>query len=121
VQVEFTYPFSGFFSPVDNLPVLNTVNAGQIIPVRFNLGGDQGLDIFAAGYPKVQQIACDGSAPSDVVEETVAAGNSGLQYDPATQIYTYVWKTQRSWAGTCRQLILRLADGTDHVANFQFK
>ena len=31
-----------------------------------------------------------GSSP---IEETVAAGNRGLQYDPATQTYTYVWKT----------------------------
>ncbi|HEX9387606.1 MAG TPA: PxKF domain-containing protein, partial [Anaerolineales bacterium] len=121
VQVQFTYPFSGFFSPVDNLPVLNTIKAGQAIPVRFSLGGDQGLDIFAVGYPKVQQIACDGSAPGDAIEETVTSGISGLQYDPATDTYTYVWKTQKSWAGTCRQLIVRLGDGTDHVANFQFK
>jgi extracellular elastinolytic metalloproteinase len=32
-----------------------------------------------------------------------------------------VWKTQKAWAGTCRQLIIRLDDGTDHIANFKFK
>jgi hypothetical protein len=53
--------------------------------------------------------------------EQTASGLVGLQYDPAISTYTYVWKTQESWAGTCRQLIGRLTDGTDHVANFQFK
>lgn len=118
---QVIYNFAGFFSPVDNLPTINTVKAGQAIPVKFSLGGDQGLAIFAVGYPKVQQIACEGGAPSDAIEETVSSGGSGLQYDPATQIYTYVWKTQKAWAGTCRQLIVKLDNGTEHVANFQFK
>ena len=121
VTYNVTYNFSGFFQPVDNLPVLNVVNAGSGVPVKFSLGGDMGLNILAVGYPKIQQIACDGGAPSDVIEETVTSGNSGLQYDSFTHVYTYVWKTQKSWAGTCRQLIVRLADGTDHIASFKFK
>ena len=52
---------------------------------------------------------------------TATAGNSGLTYDSATQTYTYVWKTEKSWAGTCRQLIVRLIDGTEHTAGFMFK
>jgi hypothetical protein len=45
------YAFDGFYRPVDNPPVVNTVKAGQGIPVKFSLGGDFGLDIFEAGYP----------------------------------------------------------------------
>jgi hypothetical protein len=55
------------------------------------------------------------------VQETVAAGGSSLNYDAATDQYVYVWKTDASWAGTCRQLVVRLNDGTEHRANFQFK
>ncbi|MCE7985035.1 MAG: hypothetical protein DYG89_28000 [Caldilinea sp. CFX5] len=29
-------------------------------------------------------------------------------------------QTNKAWAGTCRQLIVRLVDGTDHSALFQF-
>ena len=47
------YDFSGFLGPVDNLPTANVVKAGQTIPVKFSLDGDQGLAILAAGYPKV--------------------------------------------------------------------
>ena len=115
------YEFSGFFAPVDNLPTFNSVKAGQAIPVKFSLGGDQGLDIFATGYPKSQVITCASNATVDGIENTVNAGGSSLSYDPVTDQYTYVWKTNKAWAGTCRQLVVQLADGTFHRANFQFK
>ena len=115
-----SYTFTGFFQPVDNLPVLNTVKAGQAIPVKFSLNGDQGLDIFAAGYPKSEAIACDSNAQVDGIEETVTAGSSSLSYDPLTDTYTYVWKTEKAWANSCRQLVVKLQDGTYHRANFKF-
>ena len=124
VTVNYTvaYPLTGFLPPVDSWPTVNTVNAGAGIPVKFSLGGDFGLNIFANGYPKVQTVTCgsSGSGSSAPIEETVTAGNSSLQYDATTQIYTYIWKTDKAWAGTCRQLIIRLVDGVDHIALFQF-
>lgn len=115
------YTFAGFFQPVDNLPTLNLVNAGQAIPVKFSLSGDQGLNIFEAGYPKSQLITCDSTDTVDGIEETVTAGSSSLSYDASTDTYTYAWKTSKAWAGTCRQLVLKLNDGTFHRANFSFK
>jgi len=115
------YSFSGFFRPVDNPPVLNSVKAGSGVPVKFSLGGDEGLDIFATGYPSSQKINCDTSAPLDIIEETVTAGSSSLSYDPIADQYVYVWKTDKAWANTCRQLVAKLNDGTEHVANFKFK
>lgn len=115
------YDFAGFFSPVDNLPTLNLAKAGSAIPIKFSLGGDQGLDIFATGYPKSQPIVCDNSASVDGIEETMTAGSSSLAYDPVADLYTYVWKTLKGWAGTCRQLVLKLDDESFHRANFQFK
>ena len=50
----------------------------------------------------------------------MSAGNSGLSYDASTDTYTYVWKTDRAWAGSCRQLAIRLADYSTHYANFKF-
>jgi len=115
------YNFSGFFQPVDNLPTLNLVNAGHAIPVKFSLGGNYGLNIFAAGYPKSEQIVCNSNVLVDGIEQTVNAGSSSLSYDPASDQYNYVWKTEQSWAGTCRQLVVKLNDGTYHRANFKFK
>jgi len=116
-----TYNFTGFFQPVDNLPVVNIVKAGRAIPVKFSLDGDQGLNILEAGYPKSQQVDCDSTATFDSLEETVTAGYSSLSYDPSVDTYTYVWKTAKSWSRTCRQLVVKLNDGTSHLANFQFK
>jgi YVTN family beta-propeller protein len=118
---DVVYSFSGFFRPVDNTPTLNLTKAGSAIPVKFSLSGNQGLSILAAGYPKSQNINCDTSTPLDAIEETVTAGSSSLSYDPIADQYVYVWKTEKAWAGTCRQLIVRLNDGIDHVANFKFK
>ena len=115
-----SYNFTGFFSPVDNAPTLNQVTAGRSIPIKFSLNGNQGLDIFLSGYPRSQQITCDAGVPVDGIEETTTA-NSGLTYDPASNQYTYVWKTQKSWAGTCRRFFLGLKDGSTHVADFKFR
>ena len=35
--------------------------------------------------------------------------------------YVYVWKTDKAWSGTCRQLVVKLSDNTEHRANFRFK
>jgi uncharacterized repeat protein (TIGR01451 family) len=115
------YNFTGFFSPIDNPPFLNEMKAGQAAPVKFSLGGNQGLNIFAAGSPSSVQISCSTSAPIATVEETETAGGSSLTYDPATDKYKYVWKTETSWKNTCRQLTVTLRDGTVHVAIFKFK
>jgi hypothetical protein len=115
------FPFEGFFAPVDNLPVVNVVNAGSAIPLKFSLGGDQGLDIFATGHPVSSQVACNSNDPGDPIEETVTAGGSSLSYEAASDRYIYVWKTQKAWKGTCRILNVRLKDGSDHFAKFRFK
>jgi hypothetical protein len=105
---------------VDNVPTLNSVNAGQAIPVKFSLGSDQGLDIFEAGYPRSEQIVCNSGALVDGIETTVNAGSSSLSYSAGNDQYTYVWTTEKSWTG-CRQLVVKLFDGTIQRANFQFK
>jgi hypothetical protein len=120
-QPKPIFNFSGFFQPVDNLPTLNLVKAGQGIPVKFSLNGDQGLNIFAVGHPISQEIDCDSTAAVDGIEATLTAGSSSLSYNPSTDTYTYVWKTDKAWANTCRQLVVKLNDGTYHRANFKFK
>lgn len=120
VSYHVSYNFAGFFRPIDNLPSWNSVKAGSAVPVKFNLSGDQGLDIFQANYPASQKIYCDSNAPIDPVEETSTAGSSGLSYNATIDQYNYVWKTDKAWAGSCRQLQVQLKDGTYHNASFKF-
>jgi Tol biopolymer transport system component len=140
-EVTVVYDFQGFFRPVDNPGpgpdyVVNQIKAGSAIPVKFGLGGNQGTtvpEIFAESpnsttdnphyYPVSRQVPTDPGASTDAVEETVNAGSSGLSYDPLTDQYTYVWKTDKSWGangGQDRELILKLMDGTEHTARFRF-
>jgi uncharacterized repeat protein (TIGR01451 family) len=118
-NVHVRYNFTGFFSPVSNPPTLNAVNAGRAVPVKFSLSGDKGLNIFAANNPYSVSLGCDTNDPGVDVAETLNAGGSSLSF--SGDQYIYVWKTQSSWAGTCRQLIITLNDGTVHTANFKFK
>lgn len=119
-SVSVRYNFSGFLKPVDPLPIVNVAKAGSAIPVKFSLSGNKGMAIFAAGFPASQPLACGSGTPADLQAVPMLSA-SGLSYTASNDTYTYVWKTDKVWAGTCRQLLLKLSDGTTHVAHFQFK
>jgi hypothetical protein len=112
------FGFNGFQAPVDNPPILNTVKASQGVPVMFQLSGNLGLDVLF-GTPTANQFTCDLGAGTDAVEATTTGG-SGLQYDPATNTYTYVWKTQKTWVNQCRSFELTFDDGAYRNARFEF-
>ncbi len=120
VRVLVLYGFSGFLQPVDNLPTINVTKAGSAIPVKWSLDGYHGMDVFASGYPVSRSIPCDAAQNADAIEQTVTAGASSLNYDSAAGQYIYVWKTEKAWAGSCRQLVIELKDGSFHRANFRF-
>jgi hypothetical protein len=117
-QYEVVWAFDGFFPPVDNLPVLNIVAAGQAVPVKFSLGGDFGLGILAAGSPSSAKVECSDTEIPDDIENTTTS-SSGLSFGGG--LYTYVWKTDKSWRSQCRRFTLKLIDGTTHVADFKLK
>ena len=99
------YDFAGFFRPVSMTDV-NALNAGRAVPIKFSLGGDQGMDVIEAGYPRSVQVPCDSLADAESVEPTSTPGASGLTYDAVSGQYQYVWKTDGTWAGQCRQFVL---------------
>lgn len=113
------YPFTGFLRPLESAS-LNVVKAASGVPIKFGLGGNRGLQIFPAGYPLSRSIACEGTLASETGTETVTAGKSGLSYDASANQYTYAWQTDKGWAGTCRELVMRLIDGTEHKLRFKF-
>jgi hypothetical protein len=138
--VKSGYAFTGFFKPIANLPKVNKVKAGSLIPVFFGLGGNFGSNVFASGYPQSQAIACSGSAQTVEadVDEVETPGSRAVQfavggaggtgwllnyYNVFTRQseYLFIWKTDRTWAGMCRQLIVQFNDGSAlQVANFKF-
>jgi hypothetical protein len=121
VALKSSYSFGGFVAPVNAPPIVNTLKASAGVPVKFSLGGNQGLNIFVGGYPASQMVSCRPDASTDEIEQTVDADHSSLRFDASTNTYTYVWKTAPAWTGQCRRLILRFADGIEHTALFRFR
>lgn len=112
------FDFSGFFAPLVNPPAELEWTAGDGVPVSFGLAGDQGLAVLAPGYPKSVEITC-GTSPAETGGEATSSPR-GLSYNAARERYRYVWTTRPAWAGTCRQLVVQLIDGTYHRANLRF-
>ena len=107
--------------PIDPFPAVNAANAGSAIPVKFSLSGFKGMNVLAEGYPASSPVPCGDTEPGTTIEETQSPGNTLLTYDPETDQYLYVWKTSKDWRRTCRILILRLADGSEHYASMMFR
>jgi hypothetical protein len=116
--VNVIWAFDGFGPPLDSSGGASAANAGSNIPVKFSLDGNQGLAIFKAGYPASAAYQCGTTPPTDASEP--AASTDSLNYVKGADQYTFAWKTDKSWAGTCRVLILVLSDGTVHSVTVQF-
>lgn len=118
------YNFAGFFSPVDNPPVLNTAKAGSTIPVKWRLSDSAGAPVTTLDSVIALlngATTCD-AGPSDAIEEVAAAtGGSALRYDAVTNQFIYNWKTEKTWKGTCRLLRVSLADGSHYDAKFKMQ
>jgi hypothetical protein len=117
ITVSGAMNFSGFYAPIRNMPYVNNVMAGSSLPVKFSLGSYRGLNVLQGGAPTSVPVACNTSAPSNIVRPGIAS-STGLKAVGSS--YTYVWKTSPSWGGTCRRLIVTLVDGSTHEAVFRF-
>jgi hypothetical protein len=113
------YGFDGFEPPVGDRPAENAANAGSTVPVKFSLGEDAGDDPFAAGFPKSEEVDCGSSADAAGADPVSSPGASGLKHDGAG--YRLNWKTQKEWAGTCRQLVLRFDDEASSTVRADFR
>jgi hypothetical protein len=118
VQMSVNYRFAGFFKPVKNLPAMNVVRAGRAIPIKFSLGRYEGLQVIRPATPAVSTVACTIQSETMTDEDDDSENSSGLRAEG--EKYTYVWKTSPTWVGTCRKLVITLADGTSHAALFKF-
>ncbi len=96
-----------------------TDEAGRTIPVKFAVTGAGGGPLVA----RVQSagVACQGAGP-------LASDDPSLQPADVTVADTgrdghgmLLWRTSGGFAGSCRQLLLQLADGSVHRVTFEFK
>ena len=113
------YDFGGFGPPVDAMPDLNRVKAGQAVPMKFMLNDDYGIDIIAPGYPMSREIDCGDLSVIGDAEFAPSDDDVGLTYEDGQ--YKWVWKTSKAYGSSCRQFVIQLTDGGMHYANFRFK
>ena len=111
---DVVYDFDGFGSPLSPMPAFASFKAGDIVPAKFSLHGSFGPAAVAAVSSAA--IPCG----SDSVSGDSSPANGTLAYAAGPDRYTFGWATERAWAGSCRQLVIRLADLTVHRANVRF-
>jgi extracellular elastinolytic metalloproteinase len=121
---------AGFLAPVGRPGGPMTVReAGSAIPLRFQATPGLGAAVLASNSPFSRRVDCDTKqvpslnppniTPREYPIPTETPGNSGLSSNPKG-VYHYNWKTEESWAGTCREVVLTRTDGIQHRAYFQF-
>jgi hypothetical protein len=108
------YSFTGFDSPVSAGGSIDTAKAGESLPLKFSLRGNQGLGVVTR--TTWQPVSCaDWTALGDST-----AGLSKLSYSASSDRYLDVVVTDSSWKGSCRTVDLELADGTHHAVHVRF-
>jgi Tol biopolymer transport system component len=115
-RYRVVYAFSGFFAPLRPFPELASLEAGETVPVKFSLAGDQGLGILASGSPTWRPVDCASGTP---LGDASGAGHT-LAYLTGSDRYHLHVESDAGWRGTCRRLAVRLADGTTHFADVRF-
>ena len=115
------YRFTGFFGLATE-PVLNLGNAGRAIPVTWTMQDGSGAYVGDSADPWAHvtgltwyQVQCPGGSPATNPAPSNDAGSSELRYDDALEQYQYNWKTEASWAGTCRRFLVTTDDGAVHT------
>jgi hypothetical protein len=103
------------------MDAVNVMDAGRTVPIKWRLTSATGPVTTAASVVSLvsRAVTCQSGVPQDAVEETTTS-QSGLRYDGDGE-WHYNWATSKSWKGTCRSLVLTLADGSSRSAQFRFR
>jgi hypothetical protein len=106
--------FGEFHAPVEGPPAINAVNAGSTVPLKFTLAGGT--------VPRIdsQPVNCTTLVPTGAAPAALdSPGSTGLSRNGDE--YHVNWKSDSSWAGTCRRVTLRIPAASDVVAYFRFE
>jgi hypothetical protein len=112
------FVFGGFQPPVNGTGA-NTVNSGQAVPLKFTVRDANGAPVTNLASVTVTAVSapCDlGTTPSLPAEQSA---NHGL-LNHGGGSYSWIWKTPKSYARSCKTLRLDLGDGVLRTASFRF-
>jgi hypothetical protein len=100
---------------------VNRWKAGQPVPIRFSLHGFRGARPEADGFPR--STRCGGGDSEQAARAGARAAKTQqpvFKYDKKDDEYRMLWRTRPKWKDSCREFVLRLDDGSVHMARFQF-
>lgn len=114
------YTLKGFDNPVKEYPTANNSQAGQVLPVKFEVGGAAtgDLNILASGQPISQQVNCTTKTTIGSAETALSSDNQGLR--ATGKKYSFEWRTNKSWKNSCRVFSLKFKDNSIQKALFMF-
>ena len=115
-----SWHFAGFAQPVDVGGVLNVVNSGQAVPLKWRLTAASGTPVtnLTTATVTTQLLTCASGAQTDQIEEVVADASALKNLGNGN--YQLNWKTPKTYANSCRTLALDIGDGVQHKALFKF-
>ncbi len=102
--------FGGFRPPVYDAPIINDVNAGSTVPLKFAVAGVPSVLIDS------QEVDCSTLEPTGAAPVPVASP----AFPKKGSDYHVNWKTSGAWEGTCRRLTVRIPAASDAHAFFNF-
>ena len=105
------YPWGGWQLPA-SAGSGRTLQPGRAVPIGFTVPGAGPNTVTGV---TVAEVSCsEGTAgPESPADGAVKAGDAGS--------FQLVWKTSKAFAGGCRQLSVRLDDGSAHTLVFDFR
>ncbi|WP_236089494.1 family 78 glycoside hydrolase catalytic domain [Antribacter soli] len=115
------WTLEGFYAPVDMGGVVNTVEGGSTVPVKFEVfaGATEKTSVDDVASIAAYRTACDSRAQTDAIETVVSTG-TGLRFDATAGTFVYNWRTPRK-AGSCYLLTVETDDGSTINALFRLQ
>jgi hypothetical protein len=110
------FEFGGFKSPIVSGA---TLRAGATVPVKFTIAGHSSPSDVTDVYSESANCSTGEAAWTGIGSPDESF--SAVTVNPANSQFQTDWKTSKTWAGTCRTLVLVLSDNTEHYAFFRFR
>jgi hypothetical protein len=122
VTYVVNFVFGGFQPPVDAPPILNTVNAGSTVPVKWTLANAAGTaytNLNAVQSLSSRQIRCPNGTTDPAGQDVPIGTTDILKFTSGA--FQFNWKTSTTFSNTCRRFYIHLSDGSTPFADFKFR
>ena len=112
------WDFQGF--GLASPPALNKANAGSSVALKWRIVDAAGAPVTDLSTAAITVTNVDCTTGADLGNAQPGQTAGSLQNRGGGN-YQLNWKTQKSWAGTCRAMHLDIGDGVTHDAYFKFR